>query len=213
MTEHCEYCGDELTCAQCEPNDYVESLNHALTKAQSLARERMLALESLTPGGSEFAGDVKMCVDFIKDERRRRNETIKQAMFRRKAAEQQVEQLKKRLEGLGGEFNQAIDSNNELCKDVISVAVGKVEKEMNDLKKKINSGGCTLAGPGRGDCEHAVGLPGESIPGQHDGDDDTVDVYGKPNGWCWSCWKDYRIRELEKELGQIQRSAGLNWRK
>jgi hypothetical protein len=27
----------------------------------------MRALESLTPGGSEFAGDVKRCVDWIKD--------------------------------------------------------------------------------------------------------------------------------------------------
>jgi hypothetical protein len=49
-------------------------------------------------------------------------------------------------------------------------------------------GGCTLAGPGRGDCEHFIGLPGKSMPGQHDGPDDTVDVYGKPNGWCWRCW-------------------------
>ena len=57
--------------------------------------------------------------------------------------------------------------------------------------------GCFLSGPGRGDCEHFVGLPGKSIPGQHDGPDDTVDHYGKPNGWCWSCWKSYRIAILE----------------
>ncbi len=60
--------------------------------------------------------------------------------------------------------------------------------------------GCTLAEPGRGDCEHAVGLPGHSIPGQHDGPDDTVDAYGKPNGWCWSCWKSHKIGRLENEI-------------
>lgn len=64
--------------------------------------------------------------------------------------------------------------------------------------------GCTLAGPGRGDCAHAVGLPGRSIPGQHDGPDDTVDVYGKPNGWCWSCWKDHRIARLEAGAAHSQ---------
>lgn len=52
--------------------------------------------------------------------------------------------------------------------------------------EKEAAGGCALSGPSRGDCEHALGLPGKSIPGQHDGLDDTVDVYGKPNGWCWS---------------------------
>lgn len=54
--------------------------------------------------------------------------------------------------------------------------------------------GCTLAGPNRGDCEHFVGIPSPfHKPRQHDGDNDTVDCYGKPNGWCWSCWKSYKI--------------------
>jgi len=77
MTEHCQYCGDDLTCAQCDPNEYVENLQFALSKAQSLARERMLALESLTPGGSEFVGDVKMCVDFIRDTKQRQHDFMK----------------------------------------------------------------------------------------------------------------------------------------
>lgn len=65
---------------------------------------------------------------------------------------------------------------------------------------KLMCGCCTLAGPGRGDCEHAVGLPGISIPGQHDGEDDTKDCYGKPNGWCASCWKSEQIRVLQNAL-------------
>lgn len=73
-------------------------------------------------------------------------------------------------------------------------------------------GGCTLAREARGDCEHFVGLPGKSIPGQHDGPDDTVDVYGKPNGWCWSCWKSHQIVALRKERDEliacIHRSSG-----
>lgn len=60
---------------------------------------------------------------------------------------------------------------------------------------------CAFSGPGSlGDCKHFVGLPGKSIPGQHDGKDDTVDVYGKPNGWCWPCWKDYRIGKLQEKV-------------
>lgn len=74
-----------------------------------------------------------------------------------------------------------------------------IDREM-ELRNKLEQPGCTMAGPGRGDCEHFVGLPGMSIPGQHDGPDDTVDEFGKPNGWCWSCWKDYKILQLEIKL-------------
>jgi len=63
--------------------------------------------------------------------------------------------------------------------------------------RKLDSG-CQLAGPGRGDCEHAIGLPGIPITGQHDGEDTTVDANGKPNGWCWYCWQAHQIKELRK---------------
>jgi len=84
-------------------------------------------------------------------------------------------------------------------KDCIGKAVEKTIT-MQDITDEKDGGGCSLSGPGRGDCENEVGLPGEDIPGQHDGPDDTVDCYGKPNGWCWSCWKSHQIKDLEKAL-------------
>ncbi len=60
---------------------------------------------------------------------------------------------------------------------------------------ELEDGGCTLAGLGRGDCEHAIGLPGRSIPGVYDGFE-----YGKPKGWCWSCWKSNTIIEFRREV-------------
>lgn len=80
----------------------------------------------------------------------------------------------------------------------------KLQTRLADIERALNGGGCTLSGPGRGDCEHEIGLPGKSIPGQHDGEDDTVDVYGKPNEWCWSCWKSYRISMLEQKIERIR---------
>ena len=68
----------------------------------------------------------------------------------------------------------------------------------------LDGGSCLFARPRRGDCENYIGLPGLSIPGQHDGEDQTVDVYGKPNGWCWSCWKSYQIDKLQKELNEAR---------
>ena len=72
-------------------------------------------------------------------------------------------------------------------------------RELEDM-----GGGCLFSGPGRGDCAHFVGLPGKSIPGQHDGPDDSVDCYGKPNGWCWSCWKDNHISQLKAQIDDLK---------
>lgn len=69
---------------------------------------------------------------------------------------------------------------------------------LKEKLKDVAEGVCVYSGPGRGDCEHAVGLPGKSIPGQHDGDDDTVDHTGKPNGWCSPCWREYQLRQLQQ---------------
>lgn len=65
---------------------------------------------------------------------------------------------------------------------------------------------CRFAGEGRGDCAHFIGLPGKSIPCQHDGPDDTVDVYGIPNGWCEYCWCSHQLSEARtknRELNEL----------
>jgi predicted nucleic acid-binding Zn-ribbon protein len=53
--------------------------------------------------------------------------------------------------------------------------------------------GCALAGPGRGDCLHFCGVPAVL-------NEQTTDVYGKPNDWCWPCWKDWRLERAQSEL-------------
>ena len=57
--------------------------------------------------------------------------------------------------------------------------------------------GCLLSGPGRGDCWHALGLPGKR---EHP---ETIDHYGRPNGWCQVCWQSERIAVLEKEYKKL----------
>jgi len=77
----------------------------------------------------------------------------------------------------------------------------EAEEAQQRVRELESTSGCAYAGPSRGDCAHFIGLPGKSIPGQHDGTDDTVDCYGKPNGWCWHCWKDHK---LEKAIGRVK---------
>lgn len=70
------------------------------------------------------------------------------------------------------------------------------------------SGGCLHAGTGRGDCEHFVGLPGLEEDVQHDGPR-TQDHYGKPNGWCWPCWRGRQARtQSERETWLLQAQCG-----
>ena len=83
----------------------------------------------------------------------------------------------------------------------------EVERLREQVKRLQTEPVCLLAGPGRGDCFNYVGLPGHSIPGQHDGDDDTVDVYGKPNGWCWHCWHTHERSELQRQLREANRQV------
>ena len=85
-----------------------------------------------------------------------------------------------------------------------SPAYEDVKNLRKRYEKLLRNGGCTLTGPGRGDCKHAVGLPGNSIPGQHDGEDDTVDVHEKPNGWCWSCWRIKQNEYLHAQVSSLE---------
>jgi len=63
-------------------------------------------------------------------------------------------------------------------------------KLLHDLK---HSNGCLLAGPGRGDCDHFVGLPEVE-------DETTCDEYGRPNGWCEVCWRGVQIERHKESL-------------
>ncbi len=87
---------------------------------------------------------------------------------------------------------------------------GFVDKPVGFLDELISTAarGCLFSGPRRGDCEHDVGLPGKSIPGRHDGPDDTVDEYGRPNGWCEICWRGRQIHVLEHVLSAYAKSCG-----
>ena len=63
---------------------------------------------------------------------------------------------------------------------------------------------CLLAGVGRGDCEHAVGLPDVE-------DQKTTDEYGRPLGWCEICWRGERIRRLNLMLFYANPVPGATW--
>jgi len=92
-----------------------------------------------------------------------------------------------------------IGSEFESMRDSVIDSIDKIER----VASALLFGGCTIVDR-PGDCKHAVGLPGISVPGQHDGPDDTVDMYGKPNGWCWSCWKSHQIEVLSRRVRELE---------
>jgi hypothetical protein len=62
--------------------------------------QAMRALEFLTPGGSEFAGDIKRCVDFVRSSRQSQMNVIVDFSKRAKKAEEERDAYKKVLEAL-----------------------------------------------------------------------------------------------------------------
>jgi hypothetical protein len=58
------------------PAVLTHRIRTALLSAEERYKPAMLALESLTPSGSEYVGDVERCVATIRDTRRRQHEMI-----------------------------------------------------------------------------------------------------------------------------------------
>lgn len=102
---------------------------------------------------------------------------------------------------------QQLESRIALMEEKHRVDIQREAEGDKPVDPRPGNGMCAYAGPGRGDCESFVGLPGRSIPRQHDGDDDTVDVYGKPNGWCWHCWLMYQRGQLQTQLREANESV------
>lgn len=59
---------------------------------------------------------------------------------------------------------------------------------------------CRYSGPGRGDCEHSIGVPDELT-------DDNTDEYGIPDGWCDYCWLSRRLTQARAERDAWKRLA------
>lgn len=106
---------------------------------------------------------------------------------------------------------------SDLTADLVAASKGDFAGEHRELlaqaAREIEQlrwgGGCTLSGVGRGDCSNSVGLPGKSIPGEHDGPDDTVDYTGRPNGWCQRCWDDHQISALRADVSPSEALFGF----
>lgn len=95
-----------------------------------------------------------------------------------------------------------IDSIRRIRPDAPGSLVGTLSSQDESIR------GCLLSKKGRGDCEHFIGLPGKSIPGKHDGPDDTFDEYDRPNGWCEVCWRGRQIQFLEFALFESSKAYG-----
>lgn len=61
----------------------------------------MRALESLTPSGSEFVGDIERCVAYVKHRQTMQHRIIVRSVIARRRADAEVERLKLALANIG----------------------------------------------------------------------------------------------------------------
>lgn len=80
------------------------ALRAALAAAERERDEARRAIESCTPGGSEFVNDPKACAAFITGARDRAHEMVKRGVVRAKAAESRAERLAEAMRELLAAF-------------------------------------------------------------------------------------------------------------
>ena len=107
-----------------------------LADLQGQLLEWKRALHSLTPGGSEYANDLKACVEWVREARSRQHETIIDGVKQRKALQQRVAQLE-------GERDALFDENTKLHGWVSELA----QKGIRERKiEKLQADHATLMG-------------------------------------------------------------------
>ena len=141
------------------------------------------------------------------------NQATSYSCFSSQQLKAELAEAKSRLPHVGKPYMDLWRDVDRLAQEVAGVMV-----ERDQLKAEVErlkcADFCQLTKPGRGDCEHFIGLPGISIPGQHDGPDDTKDCYDKPNGWCWACWRSYensRLRTLVASYEALSEEVGTEF--
>jgi hypothetical protein len=91
-------------------------------------------------------------------------------------------------------FDLAVHALQEDCDRITAMKTdilkGQLTAANAEIERLKNKNGCVLSGPGRGDCEHYLGVPKTF-------DETTTDCYGRPKGWCEICWCHYQIERLK----------------
>lgn len=87
--------------------------------------------------------------------------------------------------------------------DELMERVSVIEESRN--LRETKNGTCSY---GRGGCCVSFGMPGKS------GNDGLVCKLGnpidKPNKWCWSCWRQYKIERLTEALKWCSKAADFH---
>src|SRR5258708_35990236 len=78
------------------------------------------------------------------------------------------------------------EATHAVAYTAFAVAAREAVPVLLDEIERLQEPACQFAGPGRGDCEHFVGL------------NDDRDHYGRPAGWCVWCWQSHRLRTAEE---------------
>lgn len=79
---------------------YFTLMRELKSEECGIDRVAVLALESLTPGGSEFVGDVQKCLDHIRERRAAADGLIKRYKLERDAADEEAKLLQKMIDDL-----------------------------------------------------------------------------------------------------------------
>ncbi len=115
------------------------------------------ALHSLTPGGSEYANDLKACVEWVREARSRQHETIIDGVRQRKDLQQRVAQLEGERESLLAcqcdGCSERLEDNDAYCQKCWTTlqadharVLGLVQETVKFFKSNFENAGLELCG-------------------------------------------------------------------
>ena len=121
-------------------NDIVAAIPELLAEREELigeSRKRMLALESLTCGGSEFVGDVERCVEYVRQGqesmRRGLGKAVKAQKARADEAEARLEAVLLQTPCCGDSFKEALVLERTLSKgQLLKIREASLKTETGD---------------------------------------------------------------------------------
>jgi cell shape-determining protein MreC len=114
--------------------EFAEALDKIIADAQETrvseleaeSAQRMRALESLTPTGSEFVNDVEACVNYARTARTNLSELLKKAIKRAKGAEAENARLREALDKIIADAQETRVSELEAENARLREALGQI---------------------------------------------------------------------------------------
>jgi len=175
-----ELTGDEALADN--PVEYIRELSNGREQAERERDKWRIAMENLTPGGSEYYNDLERCVAVIRERFDRKSKLIRTAISRRKQAERENDNLQEQIAYLSKRCAVLTDERN--------AAQAELSRALDEIKiliapHEVGGGPVAMLKQRVAELEHAIDDVRDLI-------DESDGVYGLHENGDLAPWDELR---------------------